>query len=188
MNFQKIPDLRRTTPALAVLFAGVLLAGALFVDDAGAQGFGEAFKGFSAESQDPIQIEADRLEIRDKEKVAVYAGNVRVRQGETILKTAQLRVFYTGEATGVTPGSSVSRIEASNRVVVQSGSQTASGDKAVFEMAADRVTLTGNVVLTEGDNIVRGEKLVVDLKSRKARMEGGRVQTILTPGRVQNKN
>jgi lipopolysaccharide export system protein LptA len=179
----KIQGLRRLGFALAVFFAA-----APFVDYAGAQGFGEAFKGFSTESENPIQIEADRLEVRDKEKVAVYAGNVQVRQGETVLKTAQLRVFYTGEAAGATPGSSVSRIEASNRVVVQSGSQTASGDKAVFEMASDRVTLTGNVVLTEGDNIVRGSKLVVDLKSRKARMEGDRVQTILTPGKVKKKN
>lgn len=183
MNFPKIPDLRKMALALAILFAGSLFAG-----DTGAQGFGEAFKGFSTESEDPIQIEADRLEVRDKEKVALYAGNVRVRQGETVLRTAQLRVFYTGEAAGATPGSSVSRIEASHRVVVQSGTQTASGDKAVFEMALDRVTLTGNVVLTEGENIVRGSKLVVDLKSRRARMEGDRVQTILTPGKVKNKN
>jgi lipopolysaccharide export system protein LptA len=188
MTFPETADRRRTAPTLAVLFAGLLLVGGLFLNDAGAQGFGEAFKDFSASSEDPIQIEADRLEVRDQEKIAIYAGNVRVRQGETVLRTAQLRVFYTGEATGVTPGSSVSRIEASNRVVVRSGSQTASGDKAVFEMAADRITLTGNVVLTEGDNIVRGNKLVVDLKSRKARMEGNRVQTILTPGRVQNRN
>ena len=188
MNSPKTPDLRGTELALAVLFAGVLMVGALFDDDAGAQGFGEAVKGFSAESDDPIQIEADRLEIRDKEKIAIYAGNVRVRQGETVLKTVQLRVYYTGEAAGVTPGSNVSRIEAIKRVVVQSGSQTATGDNAVFEMAADRITMTGNVVLTEGKNIVRGNKLVVDLKSRKARMEGNRVQTILTPSRVQNKN
>lgn len=183
MNFPKILNPRRTALGLTVLFAS-----ALFASGVGAQELGEAFKGFSTESEDPIQIEADRLEVRDKEKIAVYAGNVQVRQGETVLKTAQLRVFYTGEAAGATPGSSVSRIEASNRVVVQSGSQTASGDKAVFEMASERVTLTGNVVLTEGDNIVRGQKLVVDLKSRKARMEGDRVQTILTPSRAKNKN
>lgn len=188
MNVPKIPDLCGTALALAVLFAGALPAGALFSDDAGAQGLGEAFKGFSADSDNPIQIEADRLEVRDEDKVAVYAGNVRVRQGETVLKTAQLRVFYTGDAAGAAPGSSVSRIEASNRVVVQSGSQTATGDKAVFDMAAERITLTGNVVLTEGDNIVRGQKLVVDLRSRSARVEGDRVQTIMTPSRVKKKN
>ncbi len=188
MNVPKIPDQRKTALALSILFAGALLAGALLAGDAGAQGLGEAFTGFSANSDTPIQIEADRLEVREEEKLAIYAGNVRVRQGETVLMTAQLRVYYTGDATGAAPGSGVSRIEARNRVIIQSGSQTATGDTAVFEMAADRITLTGNVVLTKGDDIVRGEKLVVDLKSRKARMEGGRVQTILTPSRAKKKN
>lgn len=188
MNVPKIPDLRGTALALSVLFAGALLAGALLFGDAGAQGLGEVFKGFSAGSDNPIHIEADRLEVRDEDKVAIYAGNVRVRQGETVLMTAQLRVYYTGNAAGAAPGSSVSRIEARHRVIVRSGSRTATGDSAVLDMAADRITLTGNVVLTEGDNIIRGEKLVVDLKSRTARMEGDRVQTILTPSRVRNKN
>jgi len=183
MNGDKAANLRAAARLLGLLFAGVLFAGG-----ASAQGLGETFKGFSTESQDPIQIEANRLEVRDKEKVAIYAGNVRVRQGDTVLKTAQLRVYYTGDAAGATPGSSVSRIEARNRVVVQSGSQTASGDTAVFEMAADLVTLTGNVVLTEGDNIIRGHKLIIDLKTHRARMEGDRVQTILTPNRAQKKN
>lgn len=183
MNVPKFPDRRGTALALAVLITGAVLAVA-----AGAQGLGEAFKGFSAGSDNPIQIEADRLEIRDEDKIAVYAGNVRVRQGETVLRTTQLRVFYTGDAAGAVPGSRVSRIEASDRVVVQTGSQTATSDAAVLELAADRITLTGNVVLTDGDNIVRGQRLVVDLKSRTARMEGDRVQTILTPGRVKNKN
>ena len=183
MNGPKILNLRWTIFALAVLLCGATLSGV-----AVAQGLGDAFKGFSADSDEPIQIEADQLEVRDGEKVAVYAGNVRVRQGETVLKTAQLRVFYTGDAAGGVPGSSVSRIEASNRVVVQSGGKTATGDSAVLEMATERITLAGNVILTEGDNIFRGQKLIVDLKTRKARMEGNRVQTILTPGRAKNKN
>jgi len=183
MNAERLPGQRAIALALAIFIANAMLAGI-----AGAQGLGEAFQGFSADSDDPIQIEADRLEVRDADKVAIYAGNVRVRQGETVLKTAQLRVIYTGEAAGGVPGSRVSRIEASNRVVVQSGNQTATGDAAVLEMAKDRITLTGDVVLTQGDNIIRGQKLVVDLKSRKARMEGDRVQTILTPGRVKKKN
>ena len=52
MNVREIPIRRKTSIALAVVFAG-----ALFANDAGAQGFGEAFQGFSADSEDPIQIE-----------------------------------------------------------------------------------------------------------------------------------
>jgi len=188
MNVAKLPSFPLAAPglAMAVAILVALFAVALFAGAAGAQSLGEAFKGFSANSENPILIEADRLEVRDKEKVAIYAGNVRVRQGETVLKTAQLRVFYAGAAAGAAPGSRVSRIEARNRVIIQSGDQMVTGDAAIFDMAADRITVTGNVVLTQGDNIVRGEKLIVDLKTRRARMEGDRVQTILTPRRDRN--
>ena len=180
----------KTVPAALPLAASFVLATLM---PAFAQDASQAFRGFSSTSNDPIQIEADRLEVRDQEKIAVYKGNVRVRQGETLLKTAELRVHYTGDATGGAPGSGVDRIETGGHVTVRSGNQTASGDKAVFEMARDLVTLTGNVILTEGDDVVRGSRLVVDLKARKANMYGGvstsggtRVQTVINPNKKRN--
>jgi lipopolysaccharide export system protein LptA len=147
-----------------------------------AQEFGAAFAGFDTGSDQPIQIEADRLEVRDPEKLAIYTGNVSVSQGGTILEAPELRVFYTGSPSEAgSPGSQVSRIEAGPKVVVRSSDQTASGERVVLDMAKDLVTLTGNVVLTQGPNVVRGERLVVNLKSKEGRMEGGRVQTLITP-------
>ena len=158
-----------------------------FAAGARAQDFGAAFSGFDSGSDQPIQIEADRLEVRDAEKVAVYSGHVRVLQGATLLETPELRVYYRGEAQGAAgtggavAGSQVSRIEAVSGVTVRSGDQVASGERAVFEMATDLVTLTGNVVLTQGQNVVRGERLVVNLKTKQGHVEGGRVQTLITP-------
>lgn len=164
--------------------AALALAGSLavFPGVAGAQAVSGAFQGFSTGSDQPIQIEADRLEIRDPEKIAIYTGNVRVQQGVTTLKTTELRVHYTGEAKDGAPGSAVDRIEAGSPVLIQSEGQTATGDRAVFEMARDLVTVSGNVVLTQGDNVVRGGQLTIDLKSKMARMQGGRVQTVISPG------
>ncbi|MCT8268872.1 lipopolysaccharide transport periplasmic protein LptA [Afifella sp. JA880] len=176
-----------------------------------AQDFGETFSGFSSSSNDPILVEADRLEVRDNDKVAIYTGNVKVRQAETVLETAKLTVHYSGNPSeslsgganagnggnkgesggssgnaasnaSATPGSSITRIEAEGGVLVTSENRTATGDRADFEMATDIVTLYGNVVLTEDDNVLRGEKLVVNLKTKQAQMQGGRVQTILAPG------
>ena len=59
MKVAKLPDLRAVALALAILIANAMLA-----DIADAQGLGEAFQGFSANSGDPIQIEADRLLIQ----------------------------------------------------------------------------------------------------------------------------
>ncbi len=146
------------------------------------QEVGAAFAGFDTGSDQPIQIEADRLEVRDTDKVAVYSGNVQVRQGDSLLKAPELRVFYTGEATEQgAPGSEVSRIEAGPSVTVSSGDQTASGSNIVLDMAKDLITMTGGVVLTQGPNVVRGERLVVNLATKQGRMEGGRVQTLITP-------
>lgn len=153
---------------------------------AAAQDFGAAFSGFDTGSDDPIQIEADKLEVRDPEKLAIYSGNVRVRQGETILETPALQVFYTGEPTAAgAPGSAVSRIEAGPNVTVRSGDQTASGERATLDMTQDLITMSGNVVLTQGPNVVRGERLVVNLATKQGRIEGDRVQTLITPRGAQ---
>lgn len=153
---------------------------------AAAQDFGAAFSGFSTGSDEPIQIEADKLEVRDPEQLAIYTGSVVVRQGETVMEAPELRVYYSGEAEGDTPGSEVSRLEAGVGVIVRSGDRTASGDQAVLDMMQDIVTMTGNVVLTEGTNVVRGERLIVNLATDEGRMEGGRVQTLITPGSASN--
>jgi lipopolysaccharide export system protein LptA len=166
----------RARPLLAVAFVVALGCSAQ------AQDFAAAFADFDTGSDDPIQIEADKLEVRDEEKVAIYSGHVRVRQGKTILETPELRVFYAGpDAPEGTAGSSVTRIEAGPGVSVRSGDQTATGDRAVLEMAKDLVTLEGNVLLTQGTNVVRGDRVIVNLATKQGRVEGGRVQTLITP-------
>ena len=165
------------------IYAALAVAALAMAPQARAQDFGAAFGGFDTGSEDPIQIEADRLEVRDPEKLAVYTGNVKVRQGETVMESPELKVFYQqgGPEPGA-PGSQVTRIEAGPNVLVSSAKQTASGNQAVLDMAQEVITITGNVILTQGENIVRGERLVVNLKTKQGRMEGGRVQTLITPG------
>lgn len=160
-----------------------VVVGLIFPGIGSAQNFGETFSGFDTGSGDAIQIEADRLEVRDSEKLAIYSGNVKVRQGGTLLEAPELRVFYAGtpSAADSSPGAAVSRIEAGPNVKVRSEDQTASGDRVVLDMAKDLVTLSGNVVLTQGQNVVRGERLVVNLATKQGRVEGGRVQTLITP-------
>ena len=173
--------MRTLSPVLAALTVIALFG------SAAAQDFGAPFAGFDTGSDDPIQIEADRLEVRDPEKLAIYSGNVQVRQGDTVLEAPELRVFYTGEPTqSGAPGSQVSRIEAGPTVSVRSGDQTASGAQAVLDMEQNVITMSGAVVLTQGPNIVRGERLVVDLNSKLGRLEGGRVQTLITPRGAQS--
>jgi lipopolysaccharide export system protein LptA len=174
----------------SITAATLSLALALFATpSAQAQDFGAAFADFDTGSKQPIQIEADKLEVRDEDGVAVYSGHVRVRQGDTILEAPELRISYAGvtgkggaaAVAGGPLGSKVSRIEAGPGVSVRSGDRTATGAHAVFDMAKNMVTLDGDVVLTQGTNVVRGDRVVVDLTTKRGRVEGGRVQTLIAP-------
>lgn len=166
-----------------ILLAVAAVLSAFVSDGAGAQDFGGAFAGFDTSSEDPIQIESDRLEVNDAERIATYIGNVRIRQGETVLEAPELVVYYSGEPTSGESSvrSRVTRMEAGPGVTVRSGTQTATGNHIVFDMARDLVTLSGNVILTEGENVVRGERLVVNLTTKVGHVDGGRVQTLITP-------
>lgn len=152
------------------------------------------YEGLGVASDEPIQFEAESLEVRETESMAVFTGNVVVRQNQTVLKTDRLVVYYTGQAanaaqaagaTGAAAGpggaQQVRRLEAAGSVLVTSGPQTASGDQAVFDTAAETIVLTGNVVLTQGANVIRGPRLVINIATSQARMEGGRVQMLIEP-------
>ncbi|HET7678826.1 MAG TPA: LptA/OstA family protein [Xanthobacteraceae bacterium] len=157
------------------------------------QGPANALQGFSQNRDQPVQIEAASLEVRDKDKVATFSGNVHVIQGDTDLRSKTLVVYYeednpkAGAIKAAQPGpggsSQIKRLEASGNVLVTQKDQTATGDKGVFDMRTNTITLTGNVVISQGQNVLRGERLVVDRATGVSRMEGGRVQGIFQRGK-----
>jgi lipopolysaccharide export system protein LptA len=184
--------------ALAVIAAG----------DAGAQsavqGVPNAMQGFSQNRDQPIQIEAASLEMRDKKKEATFAGNVKVVQGDTTMTSKTLVVFYdstpapgaaaatpatnpkaaakSAPIQSATPGpggsSSIKRLEAKGSVVVTQKDQVVTGETAVFDTKTNLVTMLGGVVLTQGKNVLRGDRLMVDMTTGVSRVESdsGRVQ------------
>ena len=145
-----------------------------------------------------MHIEAATLEVRDKDKVATFSGDVHVTQGDTDLRCKSLVVFYEQEgktgkgstlpAADPGPGGQqrIKRLEARGGVVVTQKEETATGELGIFDMKTNTVTLTGNVVMTQGKNVLRGDRLVVDLTSGVSRVESGknghgRVQGLFLP-------
>jgi lipopolysaccharide export system protein LptA len=156
-------------------------------------------------SQDqPVQIDAASLEVRDKSKVATFSGNVQVVQGDTTMKCQKLVVFY-GEEVGIAQqaggeakpapkpagdapksAQNIRRIEARGGVTVVTKDQNASGDLGVYDLIQKTITLTGNVVVSQGQNVIHGERVVVDTVSGNARVESGNQGGgAATPGRVR---
>lgn len=186
---------------LSFAFAFAFLLPVTALQAQSSKGPPNALQGFSQNRDQPVHIEAATLEVRDKDKVATFSGNVRVKQGDTGMRCNSLLVFYEqdGDKNGAdktkplktdTPGpggsQKIKRLEARGSVVVTQKEQTATGDLGIFDMKTNTVTLTGNVIMTQGKNVLRGEKLVVDLANGVSRVESGkngrgRVQGLFSP-------
>ena len=78
----------------AAAFALALIAASNAVAQGAVSGVPNAMQGFSQNRDQPIQIEAASLEMRDKKKEATFAGNVKVVQGDTTMTSKTLVVFY----------------------------------------------------------------------------------------------
>ncbi|HEU4659666.1 MAG TPA: LptA/OstA family protein [Pseudolabrys sp.] len=177
--------LKRPVLASAVCAAFAFAAAAAPVS----KGPPNALQGFSQNRDQPVQIEAATLVVRDKDKTAVFSGDVKVKQGDTTLRCKSLVVYYeqsggdskSGSGTTMTaakpgPGGEqhIRRLEARGGVVVTQKEQTATGDMGLFDMKTNSVTLSGHVTMTQGENVLRGDRLIVDLTNGVSRVESGK--------------
>ena len=134
--------------------------------------------GLSMDSDQPVRIESNTLEVRDKIRQATFAGDVKLTQGETIIKCRVLVVFYEDTAAptkkaapsataGAPPpksGQKIKRAEAKGDVFIIQKDQTASGDTGVFDIKSNTFVITGNVVVTRSDGaVLRGTRMVSNL-------------------------
>ena len=147
-----------------------------------------ALGSLGGNSKEPIKIDADRLDVFDRESRAVFKGNVVAVQGESTIRCTALTVHYErGQGARAAPSdaqgeNAIRKIDCQGPVTVASKDQVATGDNAVFDRVANKIVLTGNVALSQCQNVTRGERIVYDLNSGVANIEGGRVRALFVPG------
>lgn len=161
--------------------------------------------------REPIKIDADRLDVFDRESRATFSGNVVAVQGDSTIRCSTMTVHYrrgkdkdakdkdikdkdarTEPAADAAPADAgglgengIRKVDCAGPVTVVQKDQVATGDSAVFDQAAKRIVLTGNVVLSQCQNVTRGSRLVYDMGTGRANMDpapGGRVSALFVPG------
>ncbi len=192
---------------VSIAVAAALLTLPQLVDDASAQQRQAAqqnrrpdpFGNFGGNSKDPIRIDADKLEIFEKEQKAIYTGDVVAVRGTTTTRASQMVIFYDNSRQGQgaqspaairssTPGApqqgALKRIEFKGPVSVVNGTQTATSNELIYDAVAKIVTLKGNAVVSDGPNVQRGELMIYKTEESIATITnpGGRVQGVFTPG------
>lgn len=154
---------RAAPTGLALLLAG-LVAGV------GAQA--QVLK--SHNSNAPVDVTADRIEVQDKANRAIFSGNVHAVQADMTIDAARMTVAYA-KASAPGGGLQIQRIDASGGVLVRNTNQTAQGSMAIYDLNRKLITMLGGVVLNQGGSQVRGGRLVMDLNSGRSTIDGSAV-------------
>jgi lipopolysaccharide export system protein LptA len=159
------------------LFPAVLAAAAGIAAVAQAQEPVSALKGHNSNA--PVDVAADRIEVQDRADRAIFAGNVHVKQEQLTLDTERLTVAYSSEGKV-----QIRRLDAAGGVVVRSPSETARGEFGIYDLDRRLITLIGDVQLVRGGSQVNGNRLVIDLDSGRAVIDGGPPGVGQSDGRV----
>lgn len=146
------------------------------------------------QSDAPLDVTAQRLDVNDVKKTATFAGNVRAVQGDSIMTTPQLTVGYGGDTpAGAVPAPAgnplasasgkVKDIVAAGPVVMTRGStDRVTSDQATFDAQNETGVLSGNVVMTSGsDRRATGDRVDLDQRNERVSLSGGEV--VVTQGK-----
>lgn len=168
------------TKGTALLFLTLMLAGpsATAVAQSG-------LSDGAFDTSQPLEIQADSLEVQQENQLAIFEGKVEVVQGQIRMRAEKLVVHYSNKKSQNDDGpTNIRKIDASGKVFLSSPRETAQGDRGTYDVLNKRVDLEGNVVLTQGKNVLRGSTMTLNLVTGKSRVEGGAASEG-TSGRVK---
>ncbi|HEU0060824.1 MAG TPA: LPS export ABC transporter periplasmic protein LptC [Hyphomicrobiaceae bacterium] len=142
---------------------------------------GQGVGGFGRDARQPIEVNADRLDVNDASKTARFTGGVTATQGDSTLKSPELNVTYEGKAASAQLSGQPKSDEQTSRlsrlvagkgaVITASGDRRVTSDEVDFDAKADTALFTGSVVVNQGRNVLNGRRMFVDRKAGKSRLD-----------------
>jgi lipopolysaccharide export system protein LptA len=134
--------------------------------------------GNGQDSNAPVEISADTLELNQENGNAVFSGGVEIVQGDMRLTAERVEGTYSDEAGD---GSEIVAMRATGGVNFEGGGEVAESLEAIYDPEAGRLRMMGDVILTQGRNALAAETLDMDLETGNGVLSG-RVRAVLRTG------
>ncbi|SEK79600.1 lipopolysaccharide export system protein LptA [Roseovarius nanhaiticus] len=157
-----------------IIQAMILLIMMAFGTASLAQGMQVAFGSAAEDSDLPVEVTAQNLDVNQNDGTAIFTGNVVVGQGQMRLSAPRVLVVYLADGTGI------ARLEASGGVTLVSGEDAAEAAGADYDVQTGMIEMAGDVLLVQGPAALTADRMSVDTVAGTARMNGS-VSTVLQP-------
>ncbi len=156
---------------------GGALAGTVAALSFGSVAEAQNISGF--DSNQPVNLDADRIDLQDRQNRVVFSGAVDIRQSDLRLRADRTTVSYSDTGT-----LTIQRLDASGNVIVTRGNERASGAAGVYDFNRKVIVLSGGVTLQRGSDVLNGGRLVIDLNTGISSVDGNAAGNTGQVGRV----
>lgn len=137
--------------------------------------------GKPGQSASPIVIDADRMEVLQKEGLVIFTGGVVARQDASTQTADRMEVYLDEKGERV-----VRMISTGNVRIVTEDCRTGTARRAEYYDDEQKILLIGNAKVWQDDNVVTGEVITLFLAQDRSIVQGGaqdRVKAVFYPRR-----
>jgi lipopolysaccharide transport protein LptA len=115
---------------------------------------------------EPTYVKSDSLTLNSKERLFTYVGNAEVRHGDMTMTCDTIQGRYD-------QNNQIQTIAAVNNVVITKGENIrATSQKAIYDAAAETVTLSENPELQQGESVLTADAIKLFLRDNRSEAEG----------------
>jgi lipopolysaccharide export system protein LptA len=129
----------------------------------------------------PVTVDADRMERYGKESLVVFTGNVVARQNNSVQYADRMEVYLDEKGDRILRTISTGTVK-----IVTRDCRTGTARRAEYHDLEQRVVLIGNARVWQEENVVTGERITIFLAEDRSVVEGGkqeRVKAVFYPKR-----
>jgi lipopolysaccharide export system protein LptA len=127
----------------------------------------------TGDNQQPMQVEADRLEVRDNDNISIYSGNVKLTQGSLEIHANLLTLYF--DDNKILTLMKMSGSLATFRQLNDSNLEiTGQAREMEYQESKSTLLLLDNAKLTQGADIIESNKIILDTNTNS--VEAGSVE------------
>jgi lipopolysaccharide export system protein LptA len=165
--------------ALGIAVGGLAVALVAGAQSRGPESADRDKAGRATRNQQPVTVNADKMERLGKESLVIFTGNVIGRQNGSVQYAERMEVYLDEKGDRI-----LRTVSTGNVRIITRDDRTGTARRAEYDDLEQRVVLTGSARVWQDDNAVSGESVVIFLAEDRSVVQGGseeRVKTILFP-------
>jgi lipopolysaccharide export system protein LptA len=121
----------------------------------------------------PVTVDADRMERYGKESLVVFTGNVVARQNNSVQYADRMEVYLDEKGDRILRTVSTGTVK-----IVTRDCRTGTARRAEYHDLEQRVVLIGNARVWQDDNVVSGDTITIFLSQDRSVVQGGRQERV----------